>query len=80
MAMVQVGVIALRTPDGNFLPATPLYKEIPDENINKETGMTHAEESAYSDLATMLAKKFKQYKDGCKNIGEEDNKNDVQDV
>ena len=73
MAMVQVGVMALRTPDGEFLPATPIYKEIPDEDFNKKTGMTHAEERACDELAVLLAKKFKQYKDGCKKIAEEDN-------
>ena len=29
MALVKVGIIALRAPDGSFLPATPIYKDLP---------------------------------------------------
>lgn len=28
---VQIGTAALRSPDGEFLPAEPIYREIPDD-------------------------------------------------
>lgn len=31
MAMIEIGVLALRSPDGSFLPAQPIYREVPDE-------------------------------------------------
>ena len=42
MALVQVGIIALRAPDGSFLPSTPIYKDLP---VN-ERGRTAQEEKA----------------------------------
>lgn len=30
MAHIEVGVIALRAPDGTFLPEVSIYKEVPD--------------------------------------------------
>ena len=35
MARVQVGIIADRDENGNFLPARPLYREIPDGEYEK---------------------------------------------
>ncbi len=62
MALVKVGIIALRSPDGNFLPATPIYKELP---VN-ERGRTEQEEKATTEVSKLLAGKFKEYIDGCR--------------
>ena len=62
MALVKVGIIALRSPDGNFLPATPIYKELP---VN-ERGRTEQEEKATDEISNLLAGKFKEYIDGCR--------------
>lgn len=67
MAMVQVGIIALRAPDGSFLPATPIYKDLP---VN-ERGRTEQEEKATTEISKRLAGKFKEYMDGCCAAGKE---------
>ncbi len=33
MAQVEIGLIAYRDKDGNFLPARPIYREIPDLDL-----------------------------------------------
>ena len=33
MAQVEVGLIAYRDKDGNFLPARPIYREVSDEDL-----------------------------------------------
>lgn len=65
MALVQVGIMALRSPNGEFLPATPIYKELP---VN-ERGRTTQEEKATAEISSLLAGKFKQYIDGCRAAG-----------
>lgn len=65
MALVQVGIIALRSPDGDFLPATPIYKDLP---VN-ERGRTAQEERATEEISRLLAQKFKEYIDGCRKEG-----------
>ena len=67
MAMVQVGIIALRAPDGSFLPATPIYKDLP---VN-ERGRTEQEEKATTEISKLLAGTFKEYMDGCRAAGKE---------
>lgn len=65
MALVQVGIMALRSPNGDFLPATPIYKKLP---VN-ERGRTAQEEKATAEISSLLAGKFKQYIDGCRAAG-----------
>lgn len=66
--MVQIGVTALRSPSGEFLPSIPLYiKEEDAGEINKHTGRTVAEDLALTDVAKVFADKFKQYAEGTKN-------------
>lgn len=65
MALVKVGIVALRGPDGSFLPATPIYKELP---VN-ERGRTVQEEKSTAEISELLARKFKEYVDGCKAEG-----------
>lgn len=68
MAKILVGIVCHRTPTGEFLPnPTPLYEEIPDEQI-RPSGMTEIEERGCNELAKVFAEKFKQYIDGVKNI------------
>ena len=66
---VQVGVTALRAPDGSFLPSVPLYIKAPEEDVNPKTGRYEGEEAAIKDIASVFADKFKQYADGIKKKG-----------
>lgn len=59
---IQVGVTALRRPDGGFLPAVPLY-------IKAEDGAEEAEEALIDDIGHLLALRMKAYVDGCKAAG-----------
>lgn len=68
MALKQVGTMALRGPDGKFLPSVPLYADIPDKDI-QPSGLTMCEEKNCDEILDMLADKFKQYIDGCKKAG-----------
>ena len=54
---IQIGVIAARDPDGNFLPAQPIYKRATPE-------LEVAQEKAERDIARIFAEKMKQYIDG----------------
>lgn len=60
MARIQVGVIAKRTPTGEFLSSSPIYQEIPDEEINP-SGLTSSEEKSCTNLASWLVKPFSEY-------------------
>lgn len=65
--MVQIGVTALRSPSGEFLPSVPLYiKEEDAGEINPHTGRTVQEDLALTDVAKVFADKFKQYAEGTK--------------
>lgn len=55
---IQVGVTALRSPTGEFLPSIPLYIKT-DEAI-KANGLTAAEESVLHDLGALFAIKHLQ--------------------
>lgn len=68
MALKQVGTMALRGPDGKFLPSVPLYADIPDKDI-QPSGLTKLEEKNCDEIMDMLAGKFKQYMDGCRKAG-----------
>ena len=60
--MVQIGVTALRSPTGDFLPSVPLYITAEDAGeINKHTGRTVGEDLALTDVAKVFADKFKTY-------------------
>lgn len=68
MAMVQVGTMAMRDADGNFLPSVPIYADFPDKDI-QPSGLTKTEENNLLDITTVFYSKFKQYIDGCKTLG-----------
>ncbi|MBS6562009.1 MAG: hypothetical protein KH328_01515 [Staphylococcus sp.] len=53
---VQVGVTALRGPDGTYLPSVKLYVEVPD---NKDENKM--ENNMVTDFAGLSAKKYREY-------------------
>ena len=60
---IQIGEIAPRAPNGDFLPATPIYKAVPIEEAPKA-------ENALSDNAAMLFyEKMKTAAAACKAAG-----------
>lgn len=55
---ILVGTIALRGPDGEFLPSVPIYQNsATEENAPQE--LTAAEKTACNELAKKMAKIFK---------------------
>lgn len=56
----QIGVTALRGPDGSFLPAVPLYVE----SDRLEDLRTAAPAAGLDDITEIFSAKFKQYIDG----------------
>lgn len=59
---IQIGEAALRGPDGNFLPAVPLYIRAGDCD-------EAAEENLCGGIAHLLALRMKEYIDGCREAG-----------
>ena len=57
MKYIQIGVIAARDPEGNFLPAEPIYREATPE-------IEEAVLSTFADIGKVFAEKMKQYIDG----------------
>lgn len=53
---IQIGVVAARDPDGNFLPAVPIYVEATPE-------LEAAETEVIADIGKIFAQKMKQYID-----------------
>lgn len=61
-SFVQVGVTALRGPDGKYLPAVPIYVEANQQSEEAERGLIE-------DLGKLFAAQMKQYVDGCRAAG-----------
>lgn len=60
---IQVGVTALRDPKtGDFLPAVPLYI-LADEEAEA------SEAKLIDNIGGILARRYKEYLDGCKQAG-----------
>lgn len=57
----QIGVTALRSPDGSFLPAVPLYVESDRIEDLRTSGATA---TGLDDITEIFSAKFKQYIDG----------------
>lgn len=57
----QIGVTALRAPDGSFLPAVPLYVESDRLEDLRAPG---APAAGLDDITEIFSAKFKQYIDG----------------
>ena len=57
MAKIEVGRMALRAPDGSFLPSQPIYRDVPDEDVTVTVDNDGTEESIifpYSNAALAL--------------------------
>ena len=57
MAKIEVGRMALRAPDGTFLPSQPIYRDVPDEDVTVTVDNDGSEESIifpYSNAALAL--------------------------
>ena len=61
-AFIQVGVTALRGPDGKFLPAVPIY-------IEADQQAEEAEEKLIGDIGRLFAARMRAYVDGCRAAG-----------
>lgn len=57
-SFIQVGVTALRSPMGDFLPAVPLY--IKSDQL-KQSKLTQSEENLLRDVSGVFVDKYKQY-------------------
>lgn len=68
-ALVEVGVMGLRGPKGDFVENVKLYKIVSARTVNPQTGMTKEEESMCGDIAAVLAEKFGQYVQGVRKAG-----------
>lgn len=63
-ALVEVGVMGLRDPKGDFVENVKLYKIVSSGDVNPKTGMTQGEEALCEDIGAIFAAKMKQYIDG----------------
>jgi len=60
---IQVGYTALRRPGtGEFLPAVPLF-------IRADESATDAQQRVIEDIGGLLARRMKDYMDGCREAG-----------
>ena len=60
-ALVEVGVMGLRAPDGSITENVKLFRIVSARDVSPKTGMTQGEEAACTDIAKVLAEKFGQY-------------------
>ncbi len=56
---VMVGHIALRSPSGEFIPAVPIYEELPEND--QLDGLTEYEKIKANLFAHKLVSKFEEY-------------------
>lgn len=61
---IQIGVTAMRAPDGSFLPSVPLYAKVPVTDIDPQSGLYVGEEKALRDVGKVFADKFREYVNG----------------
>ena len=54
---VQVGVTAMRNPDGSFMPSIPMYVEV--DHVEKN-GLTQLENAALTNICGFFAEKRKE--------------------
>lgn len=60
-ALVEVGVMGLRAPDGSITENVKLFRIVSARDVSPKTGLTRGEEQACEDIASVLADKFGQY-------------------
>lgn len=65
-ALVEVGVMGLRAPDGTITENVKLFRIVSAESVNPQSGMTQGEEALCGDIGKVLAEKFAQYINGIK--------------
>lgn len=63
----QVGITALRSPDGTFRPTVPVYDQvfvqIPEsESEEQSSGLSITDEKACDFISTIFLEKFKEYR------------------
>jgi hypothetical protein len=64
MALVKVGTMALRSPEGEFLPEEPIYREIEEPKQSDDY-------IPIGELAEIFADKFKAYKAARRKVHKE---------
>lgn len=62
---VEIGITALRDEEGKFLPAVPLFVQVPEAEITK-SGQSTGEAELTDSISQILAEKFGQYIQGVK--------------
>ena len=64
---IQIGITALRSPTGEFLPAVPLY--IKADKL-KQSGLTQEEENILHDISGLFVKPKENKKEDkkCRNL------------
>ena len=62
---VEIGLTALRDEEGKFLPAVPLFVQVPEAEITKN-GQSPGEVELTESISQILAEKFGQYIQGVK--------------
>ena len=70
--LVCVGQTAARAPNGDFLPAVPVYRivDVGDmEDFKPAEELTTGEAGLYNDIGAVFGGKFKQYMDGLQAAG-----------
>ena len=60
-ALVEVGVMGLRAPDGSITENVKLFRIVSAQDVSPKTGLTRGEEQACEDIAAVLSEKFGQY-------------------
>lgn len=60
MKLIQIGVQSLRGPDGKFLPSTPVYKEVSDDEAKS---LVSCQNKMLDEGATSIAYAMKRYKE-----------------
>lgn len=63
MTLVQIGVTAMRGPDGKPLPGVPMYIIVP-----KAKDAVPAGREALDTVSGLFAEKFREYREGTKNL------------
>lgn len=58
---MQVGVMALRNPDGTFQPSTPIYEEVDERDLA-------VAEQTFKDVAAIFAEKLYKIKTAHKKL------------
>ena len=69
MARIQVGIVAMRTPDGDFMPARPIFRDIESGKIS--AGIDGTEDRVIGGLAKAFAGEYQRYLEACRRSGVE---------